>query len=122
MAVDIEGFLDRLHIKGVELQKRLGLSSGAISQYKNGNKPSYSMICKLIMEGITIDELFGKELADKLRENEKSRNGTPSTDKNKDFLNSDEFRQGVLKVLSEQQILEYKMDQSVNKLMGEIKK
>lgn len=70
MPLDIKGFLERKHMKGVELQKKLGLSSGMLSIYKSGNSnPSYKVLCDLIEEGITLDEMFGKELAEKLRQN-----------------------------------------------------
>lgn len=70
MAVDIEGFLDRTGMKGVELQKKLDLSSGTLSIYKSGkSNPSYSILCRLIEEGMTAREMFGDELADILESN-----------------------------------------------------
>ena len=70
MPVDIEGFLERTHMKGVELQKKLGLSSGMLSIYKSGkSNPSYQMLCSLIEEGMTSEEMFGTELAAKLLSN-----------------------------------------------------
>ena len=64
MAVDIEGFLDRTGMKGVELQKKLDLSSGTLSIYKSGkSNPSYSILCRLIEEGMTAREMFGDDLA-----------------------------------------------------------
>lgn len=131
MPIDVKRFLDRVHMKGVELQKKLDLSSGAISQYNAGRAyPSYPVLCGMIEEGMNIYEMFGKELSEKLLENSGIRGGSgvaepqsenTSTDDNSLF-NSEAFKQGVLKVLSEQQILEFKMGQSLNKLMGEIKK
>lgn len=57
-------------MKGVELQKKLDLSSGTLSIYKSGNSnPSYKMLCRLIEEGMTAREMFGDELAAKLESN-----------------------------------------------------
>ena len=47
---------------GVELQEKLGVSSGLLSQYKAGrSNPSYTMLCKLLDEGMTIEEMFGTD-------------------------------------------------------------
>lgn len=63
MAVDIDAFLRRTGMDGVKLQEKLGVSSGLLSQYKAGrSNPSYSMLCKLLEEGMTIQEMFGPEI------------------------------------------------------------
>lgn len=60
--VDICGFLARTGMSGVELQKKLDVSSGLLSNYKAGKaNPSYSMLCKLLDEGMTIEEMFGRK-------------------------------------------------------------
>ena len=62
--------MNRTGMKGVELQKKLDLSSGTLSIYKSGNSnPSYKMLCRLIEEGMTSREIFGDELAAKLELN-----------------------------------------------------
>lgn len=131
MSIDVKRFLERVHMKGVELQKKLDLSSGAISQYNAGRAyPSYPVLCGMIEEGMNIYEMFGRELAEKLLENSGIRCGSGTAEPQSEntstadnsLFNSEAFKQGVLKVLSEEQILKFKMDQSSNKLIDNIKK
>lgn len=62
--------MNRTGMKGVELQKKLDLSSGTLSIYKSGkSNPSYTMLCRLIEEGMTAREMFGNELAAILESN-----------------------------------------------------
>ena len=84
MAVDIEGFLNRTGMKGVELQKKLDLSSGTLSIYKSGNSnPSYKMLCRLIEEGMTAREMFGDELAATLEKNSQGTKPVPDPSRTK---------------------------------------
>lgn len=66
--VDINAFLARTGMDGVELQSKLEVSSGLLSQYKAGrSNPSYTMLCKLLDEGMTIEEMFGAEIWNKVK-------------------------------------------------------
>lgn len=66
--VDICGFLARTGISGVDLQKKLDVSSGLLSNYKAGKaNPSYSMLLKLLQEGMTIEEMFGHEIWEQVK-------------------------------------------------------
>lgn len=67
--VDICAFLARTGMDGVELQGKLEVSSGLLSQYKAGrSNPSYTMLCKLLDEGMTIEEMFGTERWNKIKQ------------------------------------------------------
>lgn len=55
-------------MSGSELQEKLGVSSGLLSQYKAGrSNPSYDMLVKLLHEGMTIEEMFGTEVWEKVK-------------------------------------------------------
>ena len=118
MPVDINGFLARMGMKGVELQKRLGVSSGNLSQYKsNRSNPSYTMVCKLIEEGMTADELFGPELAKKLLEN--GAKGGPDTDV---LFDSEKFKKGVIDLIMSDDTLRRIMERRVFGLVEQLNK
>lgn len=66
--VDICAFLARTGMSGVELQEKLGVSSGLLSSYKAGRaNPSYTMLQRLLEEGMTIEEMFGREVWGKVK-------------------------------------------------------
>ena len=109
MPVDIKGFLARMGMKGVDLQRRLGVSSGNLSQYEKRANPSYQMVCRLIEEGFSAKELFGPELAKKLYEN--GRIGTEN-----DLFGSDKFRKGVMDVIMSDEGLKRMLDNSIHGL------
>jgi transcriptional regulator with XRE-family HTH domain len=109
----------------------LGCGRSNVHKIKSGkNFPSMDGVFILAEKGMTLEEIFGDELADKLIKSASKNNVTDNSESPKvnalrddtSFINSEAFKQGVLKVLSEQQILEFKMNQSLDKLMGEIKK
>lgn len=61
--VDIQAFLDRTGMSGTELQEKLGVSSSLLTQYKKGrSNPSYEMLVRLLQEGMTIEEMFGPDI------------------------------------------------------------
>lgn len=100
----------------------LGCGRANVNKIKSGkNFPSMDGVFILAENGMRLNEIFGDELAEKLINNVEAANKPDSTSK-PDFFDSDAFRQGVLKVLSEEQILKFKMDQSNNKLIDNIKK
>ena len=54
-----------------EVAKMLGVSPGLVGNWSSGHAlPSYQNVLKLIEIGMRADELFGKELARKLYEND----------------------------------------------------
>lgn len=67
--IDVDSFKDRLGITKSELARRLGLDSksNTLSLYAKGKSfPTYEMCCKLLDMGMTIEELFGPDIAAKV--------------------------------------------------------
>ena len=68
---DFQKFTFRTNKKQREVAAEIGVSPGLVGNW--GSKravPSYANILKLIEIGMTADELFGPELAKKLKEND----------------------------------------------------
>jgi len=63
--MDMNSFLKRKNLKHKELAERLECSHALIGSYAyNSAVPSYENIVKLLKMGMTIEELFSKEVAD----------------------------------------------------------
>lgn len=65
--VDINSFTSRLGITKADVARQLGLDpkSNTLSLYSKGKSfPPFEMCRKLLMAGMTIQELFGDEVAD----------------------------------------------------------
>ena len=55
-----------------ELAERLGLTQGAVSAWNSGNRtPPYETCAQLLAMGMTIEELFGSEIAGIVRNGDK---------------------------------------------------
>ena len=80
MDFDFQSFLNRKKLKQREASEMLGVSMGLVGSWASGRaKPSYETIVKLIDAGATVEELFGKENAEKLAENSKTLQTSPPT-------------------------------------------
>jgi len=63
--MDMNSFLKRKNLKHKELAEKLECSQALIGSYAyNSAVPSYENAVKLLNMGMTIEELFGKEVAD----------------------------------------------------------
>lgn len=71
MDFDFKHFQHRLGLKNREMARLLGVSTGYVGILNSDpdKKPSFETMVKLIDAGISVEELFGKELAAKLIEN-----------------------------------------------------
>ena len=67
--VNIKGFISRVGIKNhKELAERLGIKKGTVDSWSSGERfPTHEMEEKLFRIGMTLEELFGKEIADVVR-------------------------------------------------------
>lgn len=66
--VDIKSFIDRKHMSKADLARALDIDpkTSVISAYEKGRAgPSYSVCKKLLVLGMSVQELFGKEVAEK---------------------------------------------------------
>lgn len=67
---DCADFLKRMGWVQKDLAQKLECSKSTVAMWSNGsNSPPYSAIIKLIDLGITMEELLGREYADKLLQN-----------------------------------------------------
>lgn len=65
LTMDMNSFLKRKNLKHKELAEKLECSQALIGSYAyNSAVPSYENVAKLLNMGMTIEELFGKEIAD----------------------------------------------------------
>lgn len=61
--VGLERFLKRTGISQAELSKILGLSRGMVTLLKQGKtEPTFQVCRKLLLAGMTVEELFGSEV------------------------------------------------------------
>ena len=68
----MKSYLNRTGFSKADLCRKLGLDakSSLLSSYEKGRSdPSYDMCVKLLQLGMTVEELFGKECADRLLQN-----------------------------------------------------
>lgn len=65
MAVFIDSFMKRLGCKNQqELADKLGMSQGAVSAWGSGTRsPRYEDCVRLLQMGMTVEELFGEDVA-----------------------------------------------------------
>lgn len=101
-------------------------SKANVNKIKSGKSlPSIESLFSLVEAGMTLEEIFGAALAKKLMESMDSNNVEAPNEQDPtsypNIFNSEAFKQGVLKVLSDEQILKFKMDQSSNKLIDNVK-
>ena len=91
---DVSSFIDRKRWTIADLANQLFESGGRsrVGMWKSGeSSPRYAAILKLIDLGVTAEELFGKEYAEKLWKNSAAlKSGDAS-----DMFNSPEFREGM---------------------------
>lgn len=81
---DFQSFAARKRVKQREIADKCGVSLGLVGMWASGkSKPSYETILKLIDCGISAEELFGKEYAEKLFSNS---NAVQSNLTNADFI------------------------------------
>jgi len=65
--MNLNSFLSRRKLKHRELAKMLECSQALVGRYAyNSATPSYENIVKLLKIGMTIEELFGEDVADKV--------------------------------------------------------
>ena len=84
---DFNHFLNRKQLKQKDAASLIGVSSGLIGMWaSNKAVPSYEKILKLIDKGITAEELFGKEYAEKLIANSSALPLPPEIANDPDFL------------------------------------
>lgn len=77
---DFQKFVFRTRLKQREVADKTGASPGLVGNWASGKAvPSYKNIARLIEIGMNAEELFGKELADKLAENQKHEASEPPT-------------------------------------------
>lgn len=99
--VDIQSFCGFLGIKKAELARRLGLpyKSNTLSMYDKGKlTPTYEMCVKLLEMGMSIDELFGAEIASNVTV---FRNSTKSVAPAKLDLNDPAVKEAMQQALSD---------------------
>lgn len=78
---DFQKFASRTRLKQREIAARAGVSLGLVGMWASGKaKPSYDTMLKLIECGISAEELFGKEYAEKLFSNSKVGNPPANED------------------------------------------
>ncbi len=66
--MDIDGFLKRTKMKQRELAEAVGLTSGMITAIKQGRSETTHSVCrKMLLAGMTVEELFGKDVWDVVR-------------------------------------------------------
>ena len=69
--MDIVKFMNRKNLKYADVADFCGITVGMVSALRGGrSKPSYDLAKKLIQMGISLEELFDKETAEKITENE----------------------------------------------------
>lgn len=95
MNFDFNMFLRRKGLKQQEAADMLGVTQATISNWCKGKTPDYGTIVKLIKQGMTLQELFGDELAAELVNN--SSGVLPSLD----LLNNPELRGGMEFIVTE---------------------
>ncbi len=78
---DFQKFAARARLKQREIADKAGVSLGLVGMWASGKaKPSYDTMLKLIDCGISADELFGKEYAEKLLANSKGESSSAKED------------------------------------------
>ncbi len=81
---DFNHFMNRKQLKQKDAASLIGVSSGLVGMWaSNKAVPSYEKIVKLIDNGATAEELFGKECADKLLQNSSGLSQHPAEMANK---------------------------------------
>lgn len=112
MVVEIQKFMNR---KGYRRQEDLaadvGVEQSAVSSWNSGARtPKYEACRKLLLKGMTIEELFGRDVSEAVRNNEVS--VIPEDQKLEFFKNidfNDPAMQKVLaQVLSEKLVIGFK--------------
>lgn len=103
---DVTSFINRKHWTIEDLANQLFKSGGRsrVGMWKSGgSSPRYAAILQLIDLGVTAEELFGKEYADKLMKN--SLNAPPEF---LEGLNGAKDPESALNAIVERKILEMK--------------
>lgn len=72
-ASGINKFLARANLTQTALAKKVGATKVCVSQWSTGKcEPKVSSLAALIEEGITAEEIFGKDIARRLMKNSSS--------------------------------------------------
>ena len=94
MEFQVKKFLKRIRMTQYELAEKMGCNQSLVAMWATGRSfATYEKLCQLVELGMTAEELFGKELAERLY-----RNGdVASVDK----YGSSEFKKGVALAIAE---------------------
>ena len=95
MNFDFNMFLRRKGLKQQEAADRLGVTQATISNWCKGKTPDYGTIVELIKQGMTMQELFGEEVAALLVKN------SSGTLPPQEILNNAVFRGGMEDIVME---------------------
>lgn len=96
MRIEIDRFITRTETSRIQLAKDLGVTTSNLTYWASGkNYPSSKYIELLIDKGITINELFGVELGQKLLNNSHVQKNIVS------MFSTAEFKDGVREALNE---------------------
>ena len=107
---DFQKFVSRTRLKQREIAEKAGVSLGLVGMWASGKaKPSFETILKLIDCGITAEELFGDECAEKL---------TKNSGLTENSLSKADFIAGVREAMAEIAKLKQAFDFFDNKLQG----
>lgn len=94
--MDLMRFLRRTGMTQRELALKMGCSSGLVGAWSSGSGvPSYEKIIKLLLVGMSIEEMFGKDIAEKTQVFSEQTKELPST------TDHDRFVAGVKEALAE---------------------
>lgn len=75
MEFQIKRFLKRAHLTQSELAKKLGCNQSLIAAWTSGRgTPTYEKIGQLILLGMSLEEVFGTEVAEKANDNAPAQN------------------------------------------------
>lgn len=93
--LDCNSFLRRKNWAQKDLAERLNVATSTVGMWCTGKStPAYAVIVELLKLGMTIEELFGKEIADMVLKN----SGNDIMEKGYD---SPEFRKGVEETIAD---------------------
>ena len=92
-------FRKRIRVTQYQLAELLGCDQSLVAAWERGKFPTYEKICKLVELGITIQELLGDEIANRLISN-----SSIPFEKRPALFDDKEFGGGVAEQLDEMKI------------------
>lgn len=98
-------FLERSRLRVVDIARFTGLTSSAVSAWKNGKGfPDYKTLCKLVIYGMSIEEIFNHVIGKQATEN--SRKDFPEISINQkleisEIFKNPDFQAGMRKALDD---------------------